>query len=77
MSAHPEEALPIVDHLRDLVPDAGHLRHMPTHLDILCGDYQKAISSNLDAICADGKFLEVSILRGIITPEGLFASHGT
>ncbi|KIX06757.1 uncharacterized protein Z518_04733 [Rhinocladiella mackenziei CBS 650.93] len=57
MSGTPEIALPVADHLRGLVPDAGHLNHMPTHLDILCGDYRRAISSNLDAIRADEKFL--------------------
>jgi hypothetical protein len=30
---------------------------MPTHLDVLCGDYQRAIASNSDAIKADEKFL--------------------
>ena len=30
MSSTPEAALTIADHLRDLVPDAGHLRHMPS-----------------------------------------------
>ena len=30
MSPHPERALKAGDALRDLVPDAGHLRHMPT-----------------------------------------------
>lgn len=39
MSATPEVALMPADHLRDLVPDAGHLCHMPSHLDILVGDY--------------------------------------
>ena len=57
MSSTPESALPIANHLRALVPDAGHLHHMPTHLDILCGDYQKAMASNSDAIIADEKFL--------------------
>ncbi|KAG0646488.1 hypothetical protein D0Z07_7497 [Hyphodiscus hymeniophilus] len=57
MSATPEDALPVTNHLRGLVPDAGHLQHMPTHLDILCGDYQRAISSNMEAIWADDKFL--------------------
>ena len=60
MSAAPEAALPVADHLRGLIPDAGHLQHMPTHLDILCGDYQRAISSNLDAIHADEKYLKKS-----------------
>ena len=31
---------------------------MPSHLDIFCGEYARAISSNLDAIHADEKFLE-------------------
>ncbi|EXJ79458.1 hypothetical protein A1O3_08960 [Capronia epimyces CBS 606.96] len=57
MSEAPEKALPIADHLRGLVPDSGHLNHMPTHLDILCGDYSRAMTSNLDAIRADEKFL--------------------
>lgn len=57
MSARPEDALPAGDALRDLVPDAGHLRHMPTHLDVLCGDYRQVVSSNTAAIAADEKFL--------------------
>lgn len=57
MSSTPEAALTVADHLRGLVPDAGHLHHMPTHLDMLCGDYQRAIASNSDAIRADEKFL--------------------
>ncbi|CZR56924.1 probable TPR domain protein [Phialocephala subalpina] len=57
MSGSPEAALTIGDHLRGLVPDSGHLNHMPTHLDVLCGDYRRAIASNSDAILADEKFL--------------------
>ena len=57
MSGAPESAMPVANHLRGLVPDAGHLNHMPTHLDILCGDYQRAITSNSDAVSADEKFL--------------------
>ncbi|KAF6813103.1 tpr domain protein [Colletotrichum sojae] len=57
MSPTPEAALTIADNLRGLVPDAGHLEHMPTHLDILCGQYRRAIASNSDAIRADSKFL--------------------
>lgn len=57
MSPSPESALPVADHLRGLVPDGGHLHHMPTHLDVLCGRYQQAIVSNSDAIDADEKYL--------------------
>ena len=58
MSPHPERALRAGDQLRDLVPDAGHLRHMPTHIDVLCGLYRDVIVSNERAIEADRKFLE-------------------
>ncbi|KAL2843310.1 hypothetical protein BJY01DRAFT_215875 [Aspergillus pseudoustus] len=57
MSGTPEKALVVADHLRGLVPDAGHLNHMPTHLDILCGDYRRAIASNSEAIASDERFV--------------------
>ncbi|KAF1362839.1 TPR-like protein [Lizonia empirigonia] len=56
MSSTPEAALVAADHLRNLVPDAGHLVHMPSHLDILVGDYRRAIASNADACLADEKY---------------------
>jgi len=34
MSGTPQEALPAADLLRGLVPDAGHLEHMPSHIDV-------------------------------------------
>ncbi|MFJ7334233.1 hypothetical protein ACIQU3_20540 [Streptomyces sp. NPDC101110] len=56
MSPTPEQALPVADRLRRLVPDAGHLLHMPSHLDVLCGDYRQVVSANSDAIAADEKY---------------------
>ncbi|MFI1369288.1 tetratricopeptide repeat protein [Streptomyces griseochromogenes] len=56
MSPTPEVALPAGDRLRGLVPDAGHLQHMPSHLEVLCGDYRRVISDNAEAIAADEKF---------------------
>ncbi|MFD8150746.1 hypothetical protein ACFV28_08350 [Streptomyces sp. NPDC059720] len=56
MSPTPEQALTVADRLRDLVPDAGHLRHMPSHLDVLCGDYRRVVAANSDAIAADEKY---------------------
>ncbi|KAF1993050.1 hypothetical protein P154DRAFT_528061 [Amniculicola lignicola CBS 123094] len=58
MSKTPEAALVAADHLRGLVPDAGHLEHMPSHLDILVGDYRRAIASNVDGCTADEKYLD-------------------
>ncbi|MGK2869981.1 MAG: tetratricopeptide repeat protein [Mycobacterium sp.] len=57
MSARPEEALPAADLLRDLVPDAGHLQHMPSHIDVLCGDYGASVVANHAAVRADRKFV--------------------
>ncbi|MEV4682812.1 tetratricopeptide repeat protein [Streptomyces kurssanovii] len=56
MSPTPEAALPVADRLRGLVPDAGHLQHMPTHLEVLCGDYRRVVSDNTAAIAADEKY---------------------
>jgi tetratricopeptide (TPR) repeat protein len=57
MSSNPEAALPRADKLRRLVPDSGHLNHMPSHLDVLCGHYADAVHANSAAIAADEKFL--------------------
>ncbi len=58
MSPFPEKALPAADVLRTLVPDAGHLVHMPTHIDVLCGNYHDALHWNQAAIAADRKYLD-------------------
>ncbi len=58
MSPHPEHAPRASDALRDLVPDSGHLHHMSTHIDLLCGHYDNVVASNSPAIVADRKFLE-------------------
>ncbi|MFC4501637.1 MULTISPECIES: hypothetical protein [Streptomyces] len=57
MSPTPEAALRVADRLRDLVPDAGHLQHMPSHLDVLCGDYRRVVTDNTAATRADEKYL--------------------
>ncbi|KAF2742218.1 hypothetical protein M011DRAFT_433351 [Sporormia fimetaria CBS 119925] len=57
MSSTPEAALVPADHLRTLCPDAGHLVHMPSHIDILVGDYRQAIASNAAACLGDEKYL--------------------
>lgn len=56
MSATPEKALNVANDLRNLVPDGGHMFHMPTHIDILVGDYERSIDYNTRAVDADDKF---------------------
>lgn len=58
MSPHPELALRHGDRLSTLAPDAGHLLHMATHIDVLCGDYHNVVARNARAIEADRKWLE-------------------
>jgi hypothetical protein len=72
MSPTPEDALWAGELLRDLVPDAGHLRHMPTHLDVLCGDYRQVVASNIAAIAADERFAAV---RGGTNFYTLYRAH--
>ncbi|KAM0339086.1 hypothetical protein ACHAPQ_001926 [Fusarium lateritium] len=61
MSNEPERGLLAAEYLRGLANEAGHLAHMPSHLDILIGDYRRAISANTKAVNADEKFVA---LRG-------------
>jgi tetratricopeptide (TPR) repeat protein len=56
MSPHPEKALRHGDRLVDLVPDSGHLVHMATHIDVLCGDYQNVVWRNHRAAEVDMKY---------------------
>lgn len=61
MSPTPELALPHGDNLATLVPHSGHLTHMATHIDVLCGDYQNVIYRNHQAATVDREF---AALRG-------------
>lgn len=60
MSAHPEKALTACMQLRNNFPQAGHLIHMPTHIDVLVGDYESCVLFNCKAISADERMMEIS-----------------
>jgi tetratricopeptide (TPR) repeat protein len=72
MSPTPELALSHGDHLATLVPDSGHLLHMPTHIDVLCGEYQNVISRNHQAALADRSY---ATLRGAENFYTLYRVH--
>jgi len=57
MSPFPQKALRAGDRLRDIVPESGHIVHMPTHLDVLCGFYHDVLAYNRKALVPDRKFL--------------------
>ena len=72
MSGAPQEALPAADLLRGLVPDAGHLEHMPSHIDVLCGNYRDSVVANLSAVRADRQFVE---REGPLNFYSLYRAH--
>jgi tetratricopeptide (TPR) repeat protein len=65
MSPFPQRALRAGDRLRQIVPDSGHLIHMPTHLDVLCGHYHDVLVYNQKALVPDRKFLAYSQDPGV------------
>ncbi|MBT6278265.1 MAG: hypothetical protein HOI95_29530 [Chromatiales bacterium] len=67
MSPSPEKALEASYQLESLIPDAGHLIHMPSHIYVLCGQYERTISANIKAVEADDKYLAVQPGLGIFT----------
>ena len=72
MSPFPEQALLACEQLRALVPDSGHLQHMATHIDVLCGDYQSVVNWNEEAIRADRRYLAA---RGPFNFYTLYRCH--
>jgi tetratricopeptide (TPR) repeat protein len=67
MSPTPEVALRSADTLRTLVPDAGHLVHMPTHIDVQVGAYQDVVFWNERAVAADLKYYAAEGAANIYT----------
>ena len=55
-SAEPERALPQARRLESLMPNAGHLVHMPSHIYVRTGYYDEAVVSNQRSLEADGVF---------------------
>jgi tetratricopeptide (TPR) repeat protein len=72
MSPFPQRALRPGDRLRELVPDSGHLIHMPTHIDVLCGHYHDVVVYNQKAIAADRKYLA---REGAMNFYSLYRTH--
>jgi tetratricopeptide (TPR) repeat protein len=55
-SPQPERAREAADRLRALVPDAGHMVHMPGHVDVRLGRWAEAAEANERAIAADARY---------------------
>ncbi|MGZ4982728.1 MAG: tetratricopeptide repeat protein [Chthoniobacterales bacterium] len=57
-SPHPEKALAAANRLRTLQPGLAHNVHMPSHIDIRTGNWQKAIDTNAKAVEDDHKYFK-------------------
>ena len=65
-SPTPERALASATRLEALVPGAGHLVHMPTHIYIHTGHIGRVAELNVKAAAADERYIELA------KPEGLY-----
>ncbi|BAY22172.1 TPR repeat-containing protein [Calothrix sp. NIES-2100] len=63
-SLTPERALESAKRLETLVPAAGHLVHMPSHIYFLVGDYTAAMQSNALAIAQDESYISKNHIQG-------------
>ncbi len=59
-SAQPERALAAAERLRGMMPDAGHLQHMPAHIMQRVGRYEDASQANRDGVTADLAYLKAT-----------------
>ena len=64
-SPFPQIALPAADRLRNRVPGAGHLVHMPAHIDVRLGHYDDANKANQRAIAIDNEWTKD--IQGVYT----------
>lgn len=57
-SPFPERALMSAHRLQSLLPESGHLLHMPCHIFLLVGDYESALKTNQKAIARDRNYIQ-------------------
>jgi tetratricopeptide (TPR) repeat protein len=60
----PERAEAAADRLRTLVPGAGHLVHMPSHIYVRVGRYRDAVQANVRATGADEDYITECRIQG-------------
>ena len=58
-SREPERALASADRLAATMPMAGHIVHMPSHIYVRVGQFEKAVASNVRSQEVDKEFLEI------------------
>ena len=71
-SAHPEQGLVAADRLIGMVPASGHLEHMPSHIYVKTGRWERAVVQNEKAMAADAAYRELSPKQGI---QHMYMTH--
>jgi tetratricopeptide (TPR) repeat protein len=61
----PDLGVPSAEALADLMPAAGHLVHMPSHIFIRVGRYKDAVEANHKAIAADEDYISQCYAQGL------------
>lgn len=61
----PDLAIPSADKLGSLMPAAGHIVHMPSHIYIRVGRYSDAVKVNQSAILADEDYISQCYSQGM------------
>ena len=69
----PEQGLPSADRLGKLVPDSGHLVHMPSHIYLRVGQYHDATVANEKAVRVDEDYIAHCRAEGFY--PGVYYSH--
>lgn len=64
-SDRPERGLASADRLEGLMPAAGHMVHMPSHIYVRLGMYDEAVATNARAIREDDRFFAEAPRSGI------------
>ncbi len=57
-STTPGRALPCADRMAQQIPGAGHLVHMPSHIYMRVGYYDRVVHHNHDAVAADQAYVQ-------------------
>lgn len=62
---YPDLGVPSADKLGALMPAAGHIVHMPSHIYIRVGRYKDAVKANQQAILADEDYISQCFSQGM------------
>jgi len=63
-SAHPEKGLMSSQRIATILPNLGHLLHMPAHIYALVGYYHQAVEANEAAVAADRNYIKEHGIEG-------------